>query len=463
MNLAGGGWVTFSLDTAGGSTYTPEPGAENLQLTKPDANTYRITDTDGTISDFTMQGAAWTLASSRSPESSSTTRYVYDTSNARALLTKVINPVESGVDDANSCTAATLPAGCEVLEYVYATATTSGLSQTVFGDYVDHVKQVKLWASDPSTGTVSATVVTEYRYDVDGELREVWDPRVSGPDLALGKTATSSTACNANEGPEKAVNGTVGAGNTDKWCSSTSPRWLQVDLGTSTAISSVVLSHAAAGGETANWNTRDFTIQVSTDASTWSTVATVTGNTDAVTRHQFAATNARYIKLNITTPSQNGNSAARIYELEAYTGAPPLKTLYNYGLGGRVTSATPPGELPWQFVYANPDIDAAAVRWDLDNGIGHHRLGQFRQRPRRHPRQRYLGHRDQPGTVGQGGQLQRQQQRGHLQRRVRCATQPVVYRVGLGELVRHLYHHVPHRRVAGRWRGVRVLSAADYW
>ena len=182
--------------------YTPEPGAEGLQLTKPDANTYRITDTDGTISDFTMQGAAWTLASSRSPESSSTTRYVYDTSNARALLTKVINPVEPGVDDANSCTAATLPAGCEVLEYVYATATTSGLSQTVFGDYVDHVKQVKLWASDPSTGTVSATVVTEYRYDVDGELREVWDPRMSGPDLALGKTATSSTACNANEGPE---------------------------------------------------------------------------------------------------------------------------------------------------------------------------------------------------------------------------------------------------------------------
>jgi RHS repeat-associated protein len=225
-NLTGGGWITFSRD-GDGVSYTPEPGSEGLVLSKPDSNTYRITDADGTISDFTKQGAAWTIASSRTTESSSTTRYVYDTTNARALVKKVINPVEPGVDDTNSCTA-TLVAGCEVLEYVYATATTSGLSQTVFGDYLDHVKQVKLWVSDPGTGVVSDTVVTEYRYDVDGELREVWDPRVS----------------------------------------------------------------------------------------------------------------------------------------------PALKTSYDYGLGGRVTKITPPGELPWQLNYGNPDVDAAALRWDLDPTTG---------------------------------------------------------------------------------------------
>ncbi len=70
----------------------------------------------------------------------------------------------------------------------------------MFGDIVDQVRQVKLWASDPATGVVSDTVVTEYRYDVDGKLREVWDPRVSGPNLALNKTATGSTPCAGADG-----------------------------------------------------------------------------------------------------------------------------------------------------------------------------------------------------------------------------------------------------------------------
>jgi RHS repeat-associated protein len=367
-NLIGGGSVTFSRNTDGVS-FTPEPGAEGLALSKPDANTYRITDIDGTVSDFTVQGATWTLASSRTTGTASTTRYVYDTSNFRNLLKKVINPVEPGVDDVNSCTGTPQP-GCEVLEYVYATSTTPGLSQTVFGDYLDQVRQVKLWASDPATGVVSDTVVTEYRYDVDGELREVWDPRVPGPNLGLNKTATGSTACGTVEGPEKAVNGTYTGGSSDKWCSTTGPQWLQIDLGTSQTVTSVVIRHAAAGGESASWNTRDYTVQVSTNASTWTTVATVSANTDPVTTHQFAATTARYIKLNITTPTQNGDPAARIYELEVYGGPPPLKTTYNYGPGGRVTSVTPPGELPWQFVYGNPDVDDAAVRWDFDQDSG---------------------------------------------------------------------------------------------
>jgi Glycosyl hydrolase family 92 len=37
--------------------------------------------------------------------------------------------------------------------------------------------------------------------------------------LALNRPATGSTPCNANEGPEKAVNGSVAGGNSDKWCS----------------------------------------------------------------------------------------------------------------------------------------------------------------------------------------------------------------------------------------------------
>ncbi|WP_219470564.1 lectin [Nonomuraea rhizosphaerae] len=146
---------------------------------------------------------------------------------------------------------------------------------------------------------------------------EVYAPPPAG-NLALGRTATGTASCNANEGPEKAVNGSVSGGNTDKWCSLASPQWLQVDLGSAMSVARLTVRHAGAGGESTDFNTRDFTIQLSTDANTWSTPVTVTGNTASVTNHPITATSARYVRLNITTPAQNGNTAARIYELEVY-------------------------------------------------------------------------------------------------------------------------------------------------
>src|SRR5262245_43703970 len=95
--------------------------------------------------------------------------------------------------------------------------------------------------------------------------------------LALNKSATGSTSCNANEGPAKAVNGSVSGGNSDKWCTNVTPMWWQVDLGAAVTVSSFTIRHAGAGGESAAWNTRDFTIQTSADNATWTTVVTVTG------------------------------------------------------------------------------------------------------------------------------------------------------------------------------------------
>jgi hypothetical protein len=143
----------------------------------------------------------------------------------------------------------------------------------------------------------------------------------TNPNLALNKVATGSAACNANEGPEKAVNGTTSGGNTDKWCSGAAgTKFLQVDLGSSVSVGKLVVKHANAGGESATYNTRDFNLQVSTNGSSWTTVATVSANTAATTTHTFTATTVRYIRLNITTPTQttDGSGAARIYEFEAY-------------------------------------------------------------------------------------------------------------------------------------------------
>jgi hypothetical protein len=139
-----------------------------------------------------------------------------------------------------------------------------------------------------------------------------------GPaNLALNKPATGSAACAATEGPAKAFNGSVSGGNSDKFCSLASSKWLQVDLGSSQALGSVEISHASAGGESASFNTRAYTLQTSPDASTWTTRATVTTNTAAVTTHTLGVT-ARYVRLNITTPTQGSDPAARIYELKVF-------------------------------------------------------------------------------------------------------------------------------------------------
>ncbi|WP_157246857.1 GH92 family glycosyl hydrolase [Nonomuraea typhae] len=138
------------------------------------------------------------------------------------------------------------------------------------------------------------------------------------PNLALNKPATGSAACNAGEGPAKAVNGSVSGGNGDKFCSPTVPGNLQVDLGVSSTLTRFVVQHAGAGGESATWNTAAFTLQVSQDAATWTTVVTVSGNTAGTTTHTITPTAARYVRLNVTTPTSTSDTATRIYELEVY-------------------------------------------------------------------------------------------------------------------------------------------------
>ncbi|MGW1177306.1 endo-beta-N-acetylglucosaminidase [Kitasatospora sp. NPDC002543] len=136
--------------------------------------------------------------------------------------------------------------------------------------------------------------------------------------LALNRPATASGQCNADEGPAKAVNGSVGGGTSDKWCTLSSAKWLEVDLGSAKQLSKFVVKHAAAGGESASYNTRDFTIQVrSGTGDPWTTVADVTGNTAGTTSHPVNAT-ARYVRLVVDTPAQTTDPAARVYEFEAW-------------------------------------------------------------------------------------------------------------------------------------------------
>jgi mannosyl-glycoprotein endo-beta-N-acetylglucosaminidase len=138
--------------------------------------------------------------------------------------------------------------------------------------------------------------------------------------LALNRAATGSAPCVASEGPEKAVNGSVSGGLSDKWCSSEgATKTLEIDLGEGYRLRSLVVRHAGAGGESADLNTRNFGIEVTSAAGrsngAWFKVAGATNNADPVTYHNFTRGDImlQWVRFTTTDP------VARIYELEAFT------------------------------------------------------------------------------------------------------------------------------------------------
>jgi hypothetical protein len=134
---------------------------------------------------------------------------------------------------------------------------------------------------DPAVATRYVRLnVTRPSYNGDHQAR-VYEFEIYGPDgrqnLALNRPVTSSTPCGPDRGPEKAVNGSVGGGEADSWCSGRDQRFLQVDLGATQTVARFVVKHASAGGESEELDSRDFNIQVSTDQKTYATVVTSTG------------------------------------------------------------------------------------------------------------------------------------------------------------------------------------------
>jgi hypothetical protein len=170
----------------------------------------------------------------------------------------------------------------------------------------------------PSVCGTDRFVYAELQGSVTTWINSIAGPDVpSGNNLALNKPATGAAACNTNEGPAKAVNGSVSGGNSDKWCSSAATKSLQVDLGSDSALTKLVVRHAGSGGESATFNTKDFDLAVSANGTTWTTVATVRDNTSGSTEHTISAS-GRYLRLTVVTGAQSGSNIARVYEFEAY-------------------------------------------------------------------------------------------------------------------------------------------------
>jgi len=122
--------------------------------------------------------------------------------------------------------------------------------------------------------------ITRPTYTGDPTAR-IYEFEVYGPDsptnLALRRPATGSVPCYDDQGPEKAFNGSVSGGPSDRWCTHEWDRFLQVDLGAPVLVRRFIIKHASAGGESEESDTRDFNIQVSKDGKIFATVVTVTG------------------------------------------------------------------------------------------------------------------------------------------------------------------------------------------
>jgi hypothetical protein len=123
---------------------------------------------------------------------------------------------------------------------------------------------------------------------------------------------THPVVISSQDGTLNAANAVDGNATT-RWGSAegVDPQWIYVDLGASYPINHVVLKWEAAYA-------RSYQIQVSNNASSWTTVFTTTTGNGATDDISFASVNARYVRM-------NGTRRATIYgyslwEFEVYGG-----------------------------------------------------------------------------------------------------------------------------------------------
>lgn len=170
----------------------------------------------------------------------------------------------------------------------------------------------------PDEGVYTVSLTAKNKIGEDKVIKEgiitVSKEAVAKPvNLALHKTAAASSFTGASEAPEKAIDGIT----STKWCATgNGPHTLTIDLGKLATISDIIISHAEKGGEGAALNTKDYRIQVSKDGKTFKEIYNVIGNKKGLTNDAVPVNVARYVKLIVDKPTQGGDNAARIYEVQ---------------------------------------------------------------------------------------------------------------------------------------------------
>jgi uncharacterized protein YndB with AHSA1/START domain len=130
--------------------------------------------------------------------------------------------------------------------------------------------------------------------------------------VAQGRPATASSTESAAYAAPYAVDGNTGT----RWSSAFGdPQWIQVDLGASTSICQVVLSWEAAYATA-------FQLQVSANASTWTTVYSTTSGTGGTQTLNVTGT-GRYVRMNGTARATPYGYSLWEFAVRGGSGTPP--------------------------------------------------------------------------------------------------------------------------------------------
>ncbi|MEV4171611.1 discoidin domain-containing protein [Nonomuraea sp. NPDC049709] len=182
-------------------------------------------------------------------------------------------------------------------------------------------------------------------------LVAVLPARAADPLLSQGKPATASSAENAAFPASAAVDGDAGT----RWSSAFSdPQWIQVDLGSTVAVTQVELSWEAAYATA-------FQVQVSANGTSWTTLhptTTATGGNQTLT----VSGSGRYVRVHGTQrATQYGYS---LWEFKVYGtgGSSGGERLLSYNKPGVASSSQHDGNC-WECTAARAfDLDPAS-RW----------------------------------------------------------------------------------------------------
>ncbi|WP_083925226.1 Ig-like domain-containing protein [Flexithrix dorotheae] len=213
-------------------------------------------------------------------------------------------------------------------------------------------------------GTTTITATTnDGGFTANASITVTPPPACDGTsNVAIGKTAVASSEENSQfEGFLPATNAVDGDGGT-RWASDQSdPQWMYVDLGETHTITRVELNWEAAYGS-------DYEIQVSDDASSWTTIFTETngdGGTDNLTG---LAGNGRYVRMYGTARgTQWGYS---LYEFEVY--GCPLGENQAPEINAFTSSPVSPIDVNTSVQFTvnatDPDSDPLEYRFDFGDG-----------------------------------------------------------------------------------------------
>lgn len=109
--------------------------------------------------------------------------------------------------------------------------------------------------------------------------------------------------------PEQAFDDNVQTGGWSSYTIDPTPQALAIDLGRNFAIRWIEINHySIAANTTSPYNTRDYRIEVSNDASQWTVVSLLKGNDKGWTSHVLSGVEGRYVRLTIDSANWIGKN-----------------------------------------------------------------------------------------------------------------------------------------------------------